>query len=143
MRRARCGALALALAAACAREAPVVEVTGRDYALTAPDTLAPGVTRFHFTSAGSVAHEVAIARIKDGVPLATVLASEFKGADPEGLYDPGEGLLFAEPGQRVDAELLVDLKPGRTYMLICTLDAKGDTTHAMLGMLHPVHVRAR
>jgi hypothetical protein len=131
------------LVSGCARSVPVIEVTGRDYALTAPDSAAPGLTRVHFVSNGTVAHEVAIARIKNGVRLDSLLALEFKGADVEGMYDPGEGLLYAEPGERVDGDLLVELQPGRSYMLICTLAAKGDTTHSMLGMLHPLHVRAK
>jgi hypothetical protein len=134
---------AVVFAAGCARGVPVIEVTGRDYALTAPDSAAPGLTRIHFVANGTVAHEVAIARVKAGVKLDSLLAIELKGADVEGLYDPGEGLLYAEPGERVDGELLVDLAPGRSYMLICTLAAKGDTTHSMLGMLHPLHVRAK
>lgn len=136
----------LALAAgACApppvASPPVVDVIGRDFALQAPDSVPAGPTRFRFRREGTVAHEVAIARVRAGVNLDTLLAIELKGGNIDGLYDAGEGLLYADPGEQVDAELLVTLEAGRDYVLICTLNKDG-RPHSVLGMVRPLKVYA-
>jgi hypothetical protein len=121
-------------------EAAVVQVVGHDFALDAPDSLPAGPTRFHFRSDGTVPHEVAIARVKQGVPLDSVLRLELAGGDIDGLYDPGEGLLYTAVGETVDAELLVTLDAGRDYVLICTLEKDGKP-HSTMGMVKGVRVR--
>ena len=132
-----------AIASCSAADAvPIIEVAGSDYALIAPDTLPSGPTRFRFHSTGTVAHELAMARVKAGVSLAQVLATELRGGEVEALYDPGDGLLYASPGDRVEAELLLDLEPGRSYVLVCTLETDGKS-HATLGMVRGLTVRAR
>lgn len=123
-------------------EPPTVTVVGRDFAFEAPDSLPPGPTRFAFRSVGTVPHEMAIARVKRGVSLDSVLRLELAGADITGLYDPGEGLLYTALGETVDAELLVTLEPGRDYVLNCTLEEKGKP-HAMLGMVRGLRVPSR
>lgn len=133
--------IGLAGCAAAAAER-VVEVTGSDFAFVAPDTLSPGTTRFHFRRTGTVAHEVAIARVKLGVPIAQVLSAEARGDDTEALYDQGSGLLYAAVTEQAEAELLVDLEPGRQYVLACTLDENGKP-HTMLGMVKAITVRER
>ena len=145
MRRLASWWLVLAAIGGCpgARALPVIAVTGVDFAFIAPDSATAGPTRFRFTHRGTVPHELAIARVTLGVRVERVLDTELKGGDVEGLYDPGEGLLYADVGEHVDAELLVDLQPGRTYVLNCTLDGPGGKSHAMLGMVRPLHVRAR
>ena len=72
-----------------ARGLPVIDVTGTDFGLVAPDSASPGPTRFHFTRGGTVAHEVAIARVKLGVRIERLLDTERKGGEVEGLDDPG------------------------------------------------------
>lgn len=143
--RACCAALMLTLTACQASpppppDIPVVDVVGRDFALEAPDSLPPGPTRFRFRREGTVAHEVAMARVKAGVPLDSLLRIELAGGDINGMYDPGEGLLYLDPGEVIDAELLITLEAGRDYVLICTLDKDGKT-HAMLGMVRGLRVR--
>ena len=136
-------ALIIGLAGCAAAPAErVVEVTGTDFAFVAPDTLSPGATRFRFRRTGTVAHEVAIARVKRGVPLAQVLSAEARGDDTQALYDEGAGLLYAAITEQAEAELLVDLEPGRQYVLACTLDENGKP-HAMLGMVKAITVRER
>ena len=129
---------------ACAqvREVPVVEVTGSDFAFIAPDTLDPGPTRFRFVRTGTVEHEMAIARVKQGITLAQALTTEMSGGDVETVYDVGDGLLFAAVGETVEAELLIDLQPGRHYVLNCTRVTNGKP-HTMLGMAKGVTVRVR
>lgn len=132
------------LAAACATsrpvEPPVVQIVAHDFAFEAPDSLPPGPTRFHFRSDGSVAHEVGFARVKRGVSLDSALRIELAGGDPAGLYDAGEGLLYTNPGETNDSELLVTLEPGRDYVLLCTLETNG-AVHSMKGMVKGVRVR--
>jgi hypothetical protein len=123
-------------------EPPVVTVVGRDFSFEAPDSLPPGATRFRFRREGTVAHEVSIARVTQGVSLDSVMRLELAGADITGLYDPGEGLLYAARGESVDAELLVTLERGRDYVLLCTLEEK-DKTHSLLGMVHGLRVIGR
>lgn len=123
-------------------EPPVVQVVGHDFALDAPDSLPPGLTRFTFRSDGTVPHEVSIARVKQGVSLDSLLRLELNGADITGLYDPGEGLLYTDVGETVDAALLVTLERGRDYVLICTLDEKGKP-HSMLGMVRGLRVTSQ
>ncbi len=138
------GAIASSALAACAG-APAsrdVEVTGTEYALVSPDSLPAGPARFHFRNTGRVAHEVAIARVKLGVPLDSVLRMELRGDDVEKLYDPGDGLLYADAGEVVEAALAVDLLPGRDYALICTLPDSAKTPHSMRGMVRGLRVKA-
>ena len=47
-----------------------VIIEGTDFAFVAPDTMSPGPTRFRFQRSGTVAHEMAIARVKAGTTLA-------------------------------------------------------------------------
>ncbi|MBY0489359.1 MAG: hypothetical protein K2R93_05915 [Gemmatimonadaceae bacterium] len=118
---------------------PVVQIVGHDFAFEAPDSLPPGPTRFAFRSDGTVPHEVAIARVKRGVSLDSVLRVEIAGGDIDGLYDPGEGLLYTAVGETVTAELQVTLEAGRDYVLACTLE-KDCKAHSMLGMVRGVRV---
>jgi hypothetical protein len=78
--------------------------------------------------------------VKRGVPLDSVLRLEVAGGNIDGLYDPGEGLLYTAVGETVDAQLLVTLEAGRDYVLICTLEKDGKP-HSMLGMVRGLRVR--
>lgn len=120
----------------------IIDVAGSDFAFVAPDTVAPGPTRFRFQRTGTVGHEVAIGRVKQGVSLAQVLAAEVSGSPVDSLYDDGDGLLFADVSEHTETELLLDLAPGRQYVLMCTLEKDGKP-HTMLGMVKGLTVRAR
>ena len=120
----------------------IVDVVGSDFAFVAPESVAPGPTRFRFKRLGTVAHEVAIGRVKQGVSLSRVLAAEVSGSPADSLYDDGNGLLFADVNEHAETELLLDLAPGRQYVLICTLETNGKP-HAMLGMVKGLTVRVR
>ena len=133
--------LASCRTAATPAELPLVNIVGRNFALEAPDSLPPGATRFHVRNDGTVAHEVAIGRVKQGVSLDSLLRLELAGKDIDGLYDPGEGLLFANNGETLDSELVVTLEKGRDYVLICTLDENGKP-HSTLGMVRGLRVKA-
>lgn len=52
------------------------------------------------------------------------------------------GLIFAEPGQPADAQLMVHLAQGRSYVFRCVLrDAPDKPPHAALGMAKALVVR--
>ncbi len=131
-----------AVVAACSRAPAVreVRVAGTEYAFVSPDSLPPGPTRFLFTNAGRLAHEVAIGRVKVGVSLDSVLRTELRGGDALPLYDIGDGLLYAESGDVVEIGLHVELLPGRDYVLICTLPDSAKNPHSMRGMVRGLRV---
>lgn len=124
------------------RREALIDVVGSDFAFVAPDSADPGPTRFRFQRSGTVAHEVAIGRVKQGVPLSRVLAAEASGSPVDSLYDEGDGLLYADISEHTETELLLDLAPGRQYVLMCTLEKDGKP-HTMLGMVKGLTVRAR
>lgn len=135
--------LALALwAAACGNPPAVREVivSGTEYALVSPDTLSAGPVRFLFRNTGHMAHEVGIGRVKAGIPLDSVLRMELRGDDIERVYDAGEGLLYADVGDVVEAALHVELLSGRDYVLICTLPDSAGKAHSMRGMVRGLRV---
>ncbi len=117
-----------------------VHVTGTEYALVTPESLPPGPTRFYFANTGKMKHEVGISRVKADIPLDSVLRTELRGDDIEKMYDAGEGLLFADVGEVVEAALYVDLLPGRSYVLICTLPDSAGKAHSMKGMVRGLRV---
>ncbi len=131
--------------AGCADPARPREVrfVGADFAFQGPDTVAPGRTIFRFTNAGTLNHELGLGLLRPGVTGAQALAAELHGADVDSIYE-SDGLLFAPSGAQVDMGLVIDLKPGRNYVLICTLDAgPKNTPHVQLGMFKSLTVRPR
>lgn len=148
-RRAWRGAVAgaaLGAVASCApagaREVPAIEVRGAEWAFQMPSTIAPGRQRVAFTNAGTVAHEVAVGLVKAGVSLDSVLAAELRG-DPdieEKAYESGAGLLWADAGDVVPQRLVLEFKPGRSYVFLCTLSDSTGTSHAQRGMLRGVTI---
>ena len=119
-----------------------VDVVGSDYAFTLPDTLPPGPTRFAFTNQGYVHHELMLAALKPGVTLEAALAASAAGRDAGEFLESGASVLYASPGQGSTAELLVDLKSGRSYVAVCLMrDAEGAPRHTELGMATSFVVR--
>lgn len=137
------GWIVLVCLAGCRRPASPHEVTfvGSDYAFQGPDTVAAGPTIFRFKNAGSVAHELSLSVLRPGVTGQQAFAAEMKGADVDSIYE-SDGLLFVPAGDQLDMGLLVDLEPGRQYVLICALESgPRKTVHAQLGMFKHVIVR--
>ena len=119
-----------------------VDVVGSDYAFTLPDTLPPGPTRFAFTNQGYAHHELMLAALKPGVTLDAALAASAAGRDTREFLESGASVLYASPGQVSTAELLVDLKSGRSYVAVCLMrDAEGAPRHTELGMATSFVVR--
>lgn len=146
-RRPSVAAIALALfVAGCSEsraEAPrEVAVVGSDYAFSMPDTLPSGPTRLAFRNDGRVDHELLFAALKPGVTLADALAANAAGGDTDEFLEAGASVLYAGPGQHSTAELLVDLKPGRKYAVVCLMrDTEEAAPHAAMGMVKEVTVQ--
>lgn len=103
----------LLLACAPARtHEPEIVVVGTDYAFAHPDTLPAGPTTLAFENRGRVHHELMLAKLKRGVTLEQALAANQAGDDVRALLEDGASVLYASPGGRSTARLLVDLEGG-------------------------------
>jgi hypothetical protein len=124
-----------------AATANVIEVTGSDYAFTVPESVEAGTTTFHFANTGKVRHELNISRLKDGVPMDSLLATIKADKSVKDLIDGSVGVLFAEPAGRSSAGLTIDMKPGERYAVICIFaDSAGARQHFELGMYKMITV---
>ena len=118
-----------------------VTIRGLDYAFQAPDTIAGGPTLFTLENLGTVRHEVAIARIKEGHTFAEVFAAKTPG-ERNALLDGLVGLIIADPGKTALGQLLASMDKGRSYVLFCNLrDAPDKPQHMTLGMARLLYVR--
>lgn len=118
-----------------------VTIRGLDYAFESPDTIAGGPTLFTLENRGTVRHEVAIARIKEGHTFAEVFAARTP-AERNALLDALVGLIIADPGKNALGQLLASMDKGRSYVLFCNLrDAPDKPQHMTLGMARLLYVR--
>jgi hypothetical protein len=81
--------------------------------------------------------------LKPGITLKDI--AELAGsATSRAISESLIGLLIARPGEAGGGQLLVDLLPGRRYLVICTLkDTPDGQPHAKLGMLATLDVASR
>jgi hypothetical protein len=113
-----------------------VTIEARDYAFVAPATLSPGLTAFRFVNHGTVPHEVQLFRFAPGVSAKSARAYLAAGDAPDSAADPSGSVLIAYAGVTAREEILVSLKGGERYALICGFrDAPGKPKHATLGMV--------
>lgn len=118
-----------------------VSVIGLDYAFRAPDALRGGPTAFAFENHGKMRHEVIIYRLRAGVSVDSVVHVD---RSTRRALTELVGILVAEPGEKPLGRILVDMSPGRTYLLVCSLqDAPDKPPHMTLGMVHPLRVSSR
>jgi hypothetical protein len=123
-----------------AQQIATVTVVGLDYAYQAPATLPAGLTAFAFENHGKVRHEAAIARLRAGATLDSVIHAE-PGAGRLRFVEI-VGVLIAEPGGRPLGRLLVDLAPGQSYVLFCNFqDAPDEPRHLAMVMVATVEVK--
>ena len=128
-------------ATAAAQNAKAVLVTGLDYAFRAPDTLEAGPVLVSLLNQGTVRHEVAIVRLKQGRTLSEYLRASTV-EERRALIDGLIGLILADSGQTAPGRILADLEKGWTYALICNLrDAPDKPQHFTLGMAASLHVK--
>ena len=109
-------------------------ILGLDYAYSGvTQTMAAGPTTFSFENRGKKRHMMQVARLKTGVTIDS--AARIHGPARGVLIDGGAGTLVAEAGERAVDRLLVDLTPGRTYVVYCVFrDAPDKPMHEELGM---------
>ena len=117
-----------------------VKIIGRDFSFDAPPILQAGITTFVFENPGAVRHEMIIIPLRQGVTEQQIKEAHAANiplrkqmeqfADGEAL-----GILFAKSRQSSSGKLVVELVPGRTYLLLCQLeDPQGMPRHNILGM---------
>lgn len=113
-----------------------IEVVAHDYAFSPlPRHVAAGPTVFSFANQGTVRHEASISRLRDGVTVDDLLKVVREGGRARDVVESSVGILIAGPGTSPDGKLRVDLLPGKSYVVICTLRDRPDApAHAMLGM---------
>ena len=117
-------------AAPATPRANVVDVTERDFHISAPAHAAPGNLVFSVRNQGPVDHEFIVVRSVGGLPL----RSDGITVDEEALEQVTAGAL--EPGEPDTVRLLhVHLAPGR-YLLVCNMYG-----HYMAGMHTELVVR--
>ena len=121
---------------------PTHFITGLDYAFKAPATIPSGRRWLAFENQGKVAHEVAIALLRQGVTIDSVLKVEKAGGEVDGMFEPGEsGLLHSQAGQKALGRLDVDFLPGRVYSIVCFFqDSAKAPPHVALGMVGSIQV---
>lgn len=117
-----------------------VKIIGRDFAFDAPAILGAGMTTFVFENPGQLRHEMIIVLLRQDVTEQQIKEAHQRGMplgkQREQFWD-GEvlGILLAMPGQSSPGKLVVNLVPGRTYLMICQLEAPvGAPRHNILGM---------
>ena len=135
------------LVVACSTAPQAIAVVARDYALTAPDSAHTGDATFTLDNRGAKDHELMVGLLRLGAGSREIVAAHQRGLNFRQLThaylrEPVAGILYAPPGAKAAARIIVNLQPGQTYVLFCQLrDTVGAQQHAALGMFHLLHVR--
>jgi hypothetical protein len=113
-----------------------IEVVATDYAFgVLPAVIAAGPTIFSFSNKGTVQHEMAIVRLRDGVTIDALLKLIKDGGRRRDVVERSVGILISGPGTSPDGKLVVDLIRGANYVVLCNLkDTPDSPGHATLGM---------
>lgn len=136
-------AVALLALSACAAGTATntVALQANEYAFTAPDSLPAGATAFGLANGGKMAHEVIVVRLKPNADLREILRLDRADSSWSALRDAPSGILTAEPGVTTPGQLLVDLRVGERYLLLCNFrDAETAPAHLHLGMVKIITV---
>lgn len=124
----------------------VIHLVANEYAFIAPESTPAGLTTFTLENQGSKFHEVLVGLLRPGAGGADIIATHKQGVGFRQLgqfYLEGDpsGALFASPGRTSAGSLTLDLRRGRSYVLVCQLrDSTGAVQHVMLGMFRIVRV---
>jgi hypothetical protein len=120
-----------------------VRIQGADYAFVGvPETLPAGRTAFSYQNIGKVRHEMGIERLVAGRTLVDVMEAEAKKIPDDSLYGGAAGILITKPGETAPGKILIDLEPGRTYVLWCDFrDSANAKRHSDMGMIGAFTVR--
>ena len=143
----RVGAI-LALAGcqgAAARSDAIAEVhiQGADYAFVGvPETLSAGRTAFSYQNIGKVPHEMGISLLLPGRTFDDVVHADERKTPDDSLFANVGGILITVAGETAGGKILLDLQPGRAYLLWCNFrDTTGAKHHSEMGMLGAFTVR--
>jgi hypothetical protein len=114
-----------------------VAVVGNDYAFIGfPATIAAGTTAFSFENRGEVRHEMTIILLKPGLTVKDVMAMPAGAITSPRAAESLIGLLIARKNEKAGGQLLVELKSGQRYLVICNLkDMPDGQPHSTLGMV--------
>lgn len=120
-----------------------VHIQGADYAFVGvPETIPAGRTAFSYQNIGKVRHEMGIERLVAGRTLDDVMQADEKKTPDDSLYAGAAGILITKSGETAPGKILVDLEPGRTYILWCDFrDSAGAKRHSDMGMVGAFTVR--
>lgn len=119
-----------------------VTITASDYAFIVPADVPAGLTAFHFVNRGTVAHEVQFFRFNRGLASTAARRYLVQGHVPDSVADRSGSVLIAAPGDSVREALLVELRRGERYALLCQFrDSAGKPRHSQLGMVGLIEVR--
>src|SRR4029077_13493132 len=107
-----------------------------------PETLSAGRTAFSYQNIGKVRHEMGIERLVAGRTIIDVTAPDSTKLPDDSVYAGTAGILITRPGETAPGMVLVDLKPGATYLIWCDFrDSAGAKRHSAMGMLGAFTVR--
>jgi hypothetical protein len=140
------GALLLAAARYPGAQPRAIHLVASEYSFVAPETTPPGPTTFTLENRGTKFHEVLIGLLRPGAGAAEIVATHklgvpFRQLSQHYLEGDASAALFAGPGQTSPASVTIDLKSGRSYVLVCQLrDSVGAVQHAAMGMFRVVRV---
>jgi hypothetical protein len=114
-----------------------MSVVGNDYAFIGfPSSIAAGPTAFSFENRGEVRHEMTIILLKPGLTVKDVMAMPTGAITSPRAAESLIGLLIARKHEKAGGQLLVELKSGQRYLVICNLrDAPDGQPHSTLGMV--------
>ena len=114
-----------------------VTVTGSEWNFDAPEAAVAGPLEVTFENTGELTHELVVARLGEGPPLAEIARLETRKdilKEIDVLADTGR--VFTGESSK---PMKVKLKPGR-YAFLCLLESPRGRTHAWVGMFHEVTV---
>lgn len=141
------GALVACLAVACDTGPRTIHVIATDYALLAPDSVRAGATEFALENQGRQVHELIIGLLRSGAGAREMIDGGLHNTPLRALGDhylegPPFGAVLTWPNATSPGRLVVDLRSGRDYALLCQLrDSAPAPQHTALGMVHVLHVR--
>jgi hypothetical protein len=113
-----------------------IEIVATDYTFQVPPKIKPGLVAFRFANHGTVPHEVQLYHLRPQIPRDSVLRRLTTDL-PDSLAVDGAGsVLWAPAGVTTHDRLLVDVRAGEVYLLMCQFqNADSLPPHSKLGMI--------
>jgi hypothetical protein len=127
---------------AAAAAPPVVNITARDFAFDAPDSIPAGLTTIRLNNTGTTIHHVQIVHLADGKTFVDFEAGlkSMKLGDPFPAWSHEiGGPNVAGPGMTVETTQQLD---AGSYALICFVDLPDRVPHFSKGMMKPLTITA-